>query len=162
MSLDDVMPGVTLVSTTNEGTSSGNLYFWTEKEATIQSDVELFGFGSGTWVEGGDAQSLQNEVEAAWIPCVFSPDSLVILEKAGVSTEVAALEFVKSKKINTLGAVLLELETLGETNVDLTSHSVKRDNAEHIISMDNTILFKLTCKEPFVYIMIDACSIVVS
>ena len=57
-------------------------------EHTVAQCTELFGFGSGDFVKGGEANDLMSAAEARWLRYAFEKgDDLVILEKQRSSPE---------------------------------------------------------------------------
>eukprot|EP00435_Cladocopium_sp_Y103_P053758 s494_g17.t1 len=92
----------------------------------VKGPVELFGFGSGDFVEGPEAQDVQSDVTGRWLGykvalasefCILEPDRRL-------PQHIRALDIWG--KVLTYKEAISELENAGEVNVKLSMHSIDK------------------------------------
>jgi hypothetical protein len=134
----------TLMSSST-GVADGDLFIAPskDKDVTLSTTQELFSFGPGNWEEGSSAEELFKDTDAAWLAPSLSPNTPTILEATNLPDELKALDFVTQQTVVSLGTLLSELESNGETKLTITGHSVKRENMGHKVDQEMYFAFKL-------------------
>ncbi len=119
-----------------------------EEAYTTPPNLELFGFGSGSWKVGNDAaELLADEGRAAFqfkattedLPCILEPDNL--------PAELKDHIHVKEGRVVTLGKVQHMLEAVGVMRTCLIHHTAERRAGVFTWKNIQTMAFSMKSKE---------------
>ena len=126
---------------------SGKLVFCSgDADMTLLPRRELFGFGSGDWLDSADAQEEAQNLDRRWFSLAMTADTKVLLEEtAELPQDLAQLSFV-TEQIVSLGDLLQTLSSLGHLMVKVTHQTVQEENGNYIVKQKDLVLFKMAGK----------------
>ena len=94
------------------------------KELEYPGKTEMFSFGSGDWLEAGEAKDVMTDTCGRWFHFTITPQSNAILEATNLPQILQNTDFVQKKTVVTVEFMLNSLRAAGILDVEgLASHS---------------------------------------
>ena len=94
------------------------------KELEYPGKTEMFSFGSGDWLEAGEAKDVMTDKCGRWFHFTITPQSKAILEATNLPHILQNTDFVQKKTVVTVEFMLNSLRAAGILDVEgLASHS---------------------------------------